>query len=60
MQDKKFFIPVKSQINLKTGNSETEYIEVTEEQYLDFLKPFTEVLVEGFIKGLVLKGEGVH
>jgi hypothetical protein len=51
--DGKFFIPVKSTINLKTGNSETETLEVTEEQYLDFLRPFAEIVAENFVNELV-------
>jgi hypothetical protein len=56
--DNKFYIPVKSIINLKTGTAETEVMEVTEEQYMAFLDPFAEILAEGFVNELLKSKAG--
>lgn len=53
MPNEKFYIPIRSIINLKTGKAETEMMEVSEEQYIEFLKPIGEILAEDFFKKLV-------
>lgn len=53
MLEGKFYIPVRSTIDLNSGKSETEMLEVTEEQYLNFLRPLAEIVAEDFVNELI-------
>jgi hypothetical protein len=55
MDKDKFYIPIRSNINLKTGESVREMMEVSENQYLEFLWPYAEILAKGFVKKLIEK-----
>lgn len=50
MVECKYKIPVTSTINLETGESNTEYIEVTKEQYQEYLRPLAKILADVFVK----------
>lgn len=59
MDNSKYCIPVRSMIyfNKKDGGNDkqnyTEMMEVSKEQYLDFLKPYAEILAENFVNKLI-------